>query len=165
MARRRSGRRADLRWTFGSTSALATAAGGTPSAVIVSSGNVSQTLMRIRGSILSWLDTTQAPGGAIFCAMGIIIMPEGQGATTVSSPIADANAPWIWFQSWELAYEEYVTDVIDAPLATVFRAEIDSKAMRILRPDQELQVVFESLNISGSLAVNTAMQARFLLAD
>ncbi len=167
MARRRTrggGRRADLRWTLGGASGLAIGA-GTSASTIVTQGVTSQTLMRVRGNLLCYLDGVQAPGTLVRCAAGFITVPGGLGTTVVSSPITDGDAPWLWFESWALGYEEYVTDVVDAVGASVYRAVIDSKAMRIIRPDQEVQFVFEQATVGDPGSVNIRVDARFLIAD
>ncbi len=161
-ARSRSGRRADLRWTFGSLSVEAQGAGSS-TGTIVQAGNTSQTLMRVRGQILGWLDGVQTPPVSVHVGVGFIITQDG--ATPTSLPLTDGDAPFLYYQTFALAYEEYVTDVIDATGTAVFRHEIDVKSMRIIRPDQKVSMVVENATIAGAGSINVHVGARFLLAD
>ena len=164
MARRSSGRRADLRWTFGSFTFAAFSA-GTSGGTIVTAGSTSQTLMRTRGEISAWLDGTSTPGEGMQIGVGMYVVPGGTGATVLSSPLTDGEAPFFYYEVFQLAYEEMVTDVIDVPQMTSVRKTIDVKAMRVIRPDQEVQVVAENVTNFSAGAVNIVVNARFLLAD
>ncbi len=159
---RSGGRRADLRWTKGAFAFNALGATST-SGVIVAAGNTSQTMMRVRGELLVYLDGTQAPGTFLRVAIGMLIQQAGVTATSV--PLSDGEAPFFWYESFALAYEEAVTDLIAMPGLAVFRKTIDGKAMRVLRPDQEIAVVVEQATIGSSGSINGDVEARFLLAD
>jgi hypothetical protein len=123
--------------------------------------------MRIRGSLVSWVDAAQAvAGNVVRVALGIAPVMEGQGTTVVWSPITDSNAPWMYYEQWVFGYEEMVVDVIDIPGITSYRSVIDVKAQRILRPDVEMQIVIESSTIGGSgLVTNTFFSTRTLLGQ
>ena len=121
--------------------------------------------MRIRGELVSWIDGASAPGKAVQIAVGALVMPEGQGTTVVSSPITDDNAPWLFYERFVLGTEEMVTDVVDIPGLTIFRKTIDVKAMRILRADQEMQIVMENATILASSSVNLSFQASALFGQ
>ena len=120
------------------------------------------TLLRIRGSMLAFADTSQAPGGWITVSMGIIIVPDGSSTTVQYSPVSDDRAPWIWYSAFHLAYEEYVTDVISSQVASGYREIIDNKAMRRIRPDQELQMVVENTTRGSAMSLNCSIAGRLL---
>ncbi len=167
--RRRSNGRGEkvidqTRWS-GATSSFLAQGAGNAALNFVSAANSTDTVLRMRGELLSYADGVQAPGGLVECALGIIKMPEGQGTTVVSSPIADTNAPWMFFETWVLGYEEMVTDVIALSGVSVFRKTIDLKAMRILRPDIEMQIVFEQATIGSAMNTNTTLSIRTLLGQ
>ncbi len=165
MARRRAtGRRADLRWLFSRNNFSAISA-GTSANTQITSGNTSQTIMRTRGSIVAYLDGVQAPGSLIAVSVGFIVMPGGSGTTVTSSPETDGDAPWFWYDTFQLGYEEMVTDVVGLEGLAMYRAVIDSKAMRVLRPDREVQVVIENTTLLTASAVNIGINARFLIGD
>jgi len=163
MARRREGRKIDnLRWNRAHGSALALSA-GTAAVALISVTTLPETIMRIRGNVLTYLDATQAPGGLVLVSMGIIKVPEGTATTVVYDPQADSDAPWLWYSNFHLGYEEYVTDVIDAPGASSMRVIIDNKAMRRTRPDEEYQFVVTNTTVGGAAAINVAYATRILI--
>ena len=154
----------NLRWSGGSNVFSALSAGSV-AATMISGAATTDTIMRMRGELMAYVDTTQAPGGHVRIAVGAIVMPEGQGTTVVSSPITDDLAPWWFYETFALGYEEMVTDVIDVPGITSFRKTIDVKGMRILRPDQEMQIVVENLTIVSALSINVSIVDRILIGE
>ena len=164
MARRRGGRAPNVHWTGFNGASLAQSAGSV-GVNIAAAAHGTETLLRTRGELLCWLDGTQAPGGATTVAVGMIVMPGGSATTVTSDPISNADAPWFWIEQFTLAYEEYVTDVIDSPTTSAIRRVIDSKAMRIIRSDQEIQMVVQQSTIGSAVNINTAVLGRFLTQE
>ena len=167
MARRRgggSGRKADLKWLNASASFTAQAAGSSALA-IVSSGTASQTIMRTRGHLLAYIDGASAPAKLVRLGCGLIIAQSGQGATVLSSPVTDGDAPWFWYETFCLGYEEGVVDTLEYAGVSVVRIPIDTKAMRVLRPNQEVQAVVENVTVGNASAVNICIDIRMLFAD
>ncbi len=163
MARtRRAGRRADLRWTFGSSSFAAQGA-GSASNVIVSSGSTSQTLVRTRGNLLAYVDAAQVPGGLVQVAIGMLVVQAGSTATSL--PLTDGEAPFFYYDAFAIGYEEMVIDVVDVPGITSYRKEIDVKAMRVIRPDQDIVLIVEQASILSAQSINVNVTARFLFSD
>ncbi len=165
MARRfrGSGRRRDVHWANFNETFLALSAGTVAAQIgLLPAGGHPETVVRIRGELMAFVDGAQAPGGLADVAVGVILAQEGLGTTVISSPITDADAPWLWFERFTLGYEEMVTDVVDVPSLTGVRRVIDNKAMRILRPDQELQVVAQNVTIGTAIAVNISVVGRIL---
>ncbi len=85
------------------------------------------------------------------------------GAILTSLPITDGEAPFVWYETFHL-WSETGTGADDA-VAQHHRLVVDSKAMRMLRPDQELVYVVETLAVVGAPVVDTGFAGRFLLAD
>ncbi len=163
MARSRSsGRRADYRWTGGRQAFLAQATGSSQ-AVILTAGNTSQTLMRTRGTLVAFLDGVQTGGELL--DIGIAMLVQQAGATATSLPLTDPEAPFFYYDRFAIGYEEAVSDVVDMPGLSVYRATIDVKAMRVIRPDQEVILIVEAADIAGNANANISVAARFLLAD
>ncbi len=162
MARRRAGKKIDyVHWSYGSASRPAFPAGVAATNVFAAE-HEPQTLLRLRGECLSYIDAAQAAGGgATAVGVGLIAVPEGTGTSVLWSPLSDGDAPWIWYSVFHLGYEEYVSDVIDSPLATCYREVIDSKAMRIIR-NQEIQAVWESSTLLTAISFNSFLQVRAL---
>ncbi len=124
-----------------------------------------QTLMRTRGEIIGWIDGNEASAVAVLVSVGLQLVPAGTGTTVLTDPFGESAASWFYHQEFVLGYEEYVTDVIDAPILTCFRGIVDSKAMRILRPEEEVQSVITNTTLSGAASVNVHMAGRFLFGE
>ena len=162
MARNRVRKIDNLFWTLGTATQGALTA-GTAGSLVITSGTVPATLMRTRGHLAAWLDGTSAPGLGVQVSCGLIVRPEGTGGTVLQSPFTDGNADWFWFSSFFLGYEEMVTDVVDIPLISGYREVVDSKAMRRLKPDQEVQFVVENTTVLSASGININGSFRFLL--
>ncbi len=161
MARRRTGKKIDfVHWTGVQEVFLARGAGSAGLNVLAAS-HEPETLMRFRGNVLCYVDAAQIPGGMVQIALGMQVVPEGTGITVANAPATNPDSPWFWYEIFTLGYEEMVTDVIDVPGATSFRATIDSKAMRIIR-NEEVQLVIENVTLATALSVNCVVNGRFL---
>ena len=141
------------RATFGGFSA------GVVAATMFPAIHEPEILLRLRGELVAYLDAVQAPGSLVDVAVGLILVPEGTGATVLWSPIADSDAPWVWYARMSIGYEEMVTDVVQAAALSGMREKIDNKAMRIIR-NQELQLVAENVTIFTVAAVNISVNVR-----
>ncbi len=156
---RSGGRRADLRWTYGSSHY----SGTTSSAflTLISGSNFSQTLMRSRGQLLCSIDGP-AVNDTIDVGIGFLLAQAGLTGIA-STPLTDGDAPFFWFHAFTLHSQ---TSTQSEVLGTqVYRTEIDSKAMRVVRPDQAVYSVIEVLQVVGTPAVDLDLTCRFLLAD
>ena len=167
MAHRRSNSRFekvidDVRWSGANHSFLAATAGS--SAQLMVSDGDRETILRIRGEIISYGDGVQDPDGALIdCALGAMVVQAGSGTTVIQAPLTDEDAPWFFYERWQLGYEEMVVDVIDVPGITSYRKTIDSKSMRILREGREVQLVFEQITLNNAMTANTSFGFRMLL--
>jgi len=149
-----------VHWTgFQATSLVQSA--GAVGAIVLAAQHLPETLMRTRGELMVYKDSTAAPGELALISVGMILVPEGTGSTVLWSPFTDADAPWFWYESVHIGEEEMVTDVIDVPSLTGSRRVIDSKAMRKVR-NREVQLVVENTTLASAMAVNTAVAGRFL---
>ena len=161
MANKRSGRRADLRWTLGSFVVASLAAGASASFAVIPGGITSQTIMRVRGSWSVWMDSSTVAADVVRFAIGLLTVQSG--ATAASLPLTDGEAPFFWYDIVTLAAEE-VLGGTRAGMSN-YRAVIDGKAMRVLRPDRDVLCVMESADVVGATVLNAAFDGRFLLAD
>ena len=154
-----------MHWVGGSGSILLRNAGSPTGRVqIIGPSNVAVTVMRIRGSLTTWLDdeaATLVPGDVVHCAVGMIVEPGGLAAVT-QSPITDAQAPWWYYERFHLVAETASSDLAQG--GQFYRSEIDVKAMRIVRADQEIGFVVEIADIAQTSTVNFMVTARFLVA-
>jgi len=164
MARRKSGKKIDFtRWTLGSFTSLALSAGSSQAVIITGSSVQSATILRTRGELLVYMDGSQSRGVMLHGAIGLLV--QQIGATATSLPLTDAEAPYFWYETFTLGYEEPVTDVVDIPGITSVRKVIDSKSMRILRAEQEVVCIVEQATLGSGGAINVQVDARFLLGQ
>ena len=167
MARNRSGfqpKIENLRWD-GARHTFSAVSAGTAGQTVITDGSTKDTVMRIRGQLTAYIDGASAPGKLVELAFGLVVQPAGLGTTVVTSSITDADAPWMWYERFVLGTEEMVTDVVDVPGITSYRATVDVKAQRILRPGQELQLVLENATVLAGSAINAVLSLRILLGQ
>ncbi len=162
MARGRHAKKIDtVHWTYGSFTATSLASSGVVGATVAVAQHLPETLLRIRGEWAGAFAGAQADlRGAVITA-GMILVPEGTGATVLWDPVVDGDAPWIWWDVFHLLYNEMVTDVIAAQEAMSARRVIDSKAMRKVR-NTELQVVIRNDAVLGTPTVSALGSVRIL---
>ncbi len=167
MARRRARGRERVigttRWQATAVSGGVLSAGSVAVGAVLGAGAPSETILRTRGTGLLTAASSLAPGTSALISMGLVLVPEGQGTTVIWDPFNDDNAPWMWWQEITLAYEEPVANVIDLPVASAARFEIDSKAMRKANEDEELQFVATNTTFAGAMAIRITANFRFLL--
>ena len=83
------------------------------------------------------------------------------GATSMPSPIDDVDANWVWHRLFQPAVATKAFDANDPGLVEWF--EIDSKAMRIFKPNTTLAFIADGLAVSGSPLSDIAAAVRFLV--
>jgi len=149
-----------VHWTPFIGASLALGA-GSAGQTLLAAQHLPETLMRTRGNLLCYADATQVPGALTDVAIGFILVPEGTGSTVLWSPITDGDAPWFYYDRFAIGYEEGVTDVIALQGVPVYRATIDSKAMRKVR-NREIQMVVEQVTTGTALSINVTAQGRVL---
>ncbi len=158
----RPGKKLDhTRWEF-SSGYLASAGAGVTAFNFSSVGTNPSTLLRMRGEVSSFASSAASPNTSIHVAYGIILVPEGSGTTVQFAPLSDANAPWLLYGVGLLSYDEKVVDVIAVQQMMAFRHTIDNKAMRIIRPDIEMQLVVENTTVQGAMQLDFSYQLRWL---
>jgi len=138
-------------------------AAGTAAVTALAAQHLPETLMRIRGEWAAAFSQVLPAASGTTITLGLIQVPEGTGTTVLWSPVTDGDAPWIWWDTFGLLYQEYVTDVIQSSISSSARRVIDSKAMRKMR-NTELQLVAENATISGLTAatIDVVVTARVL---
>jgi len=161
MPRRRSGKKIDfVHWAYATGNQAALSA-GTAAVTMFVAQHLPETIMRMRGEVLTAIDALQSSPASCNIGVGLILVPEGTGTTVLWSPITDGDAPWMWVDYHTIAHEEVVTDVIAQPLASTYRGVIDSKSMRIVK-NMEIQCVWENVTIGAGINVNSFVQVRAL---
>ena len=166
-ASRGGGRKADLHWvafTGGATALGAGVFGAELKAGLGAIGGRTQTLMRTRGNMVCWVDGAPAVGVLVLVSLGMHLVPEGTGSTVTVSPLTEPGAGWFYHEAVVIGYDEPVTDVIDVPGLSSVRSVIDIKAMRVIRPEIEIQLVIEATTVGGAGAINVHVVGRFLFS-
>ena len=153
-----------IHWEGFAGGSLALAA-GTSAINLISSSTLPFTIMRTRGNLIGFVDSASTPGSLAEIGVGFILVPEGTSTTVLWSPITDPNAPWFYYTRFVIGQEELVTDVIEVATLTGYREVIDSKAMRRVAPDTEVQVVFENATIGGAEDANVFVSGRILFGE
>jgi len=147
-----------FRASFGAVSA------GSIGVLIANATDSTDTVMRTRATLLAYLDGVEDPGTLIECTVALHVVPEGTGTTVIADPISDGNAGrWFYYSTFALGYEEGVVNVLDYGGAAWYREVLDVKAMRISKPDTELQAVLVNTTIQGAGNLNCTIQGRILL--
>lgn len=154
----------NVRWTTANASGLGISA-GTTAVNIFTAQNNRETVLRTRGHFAAWIDAAGGPGTSVIVTAGMALVPEGSGTTAAWEPFSDGDAPWFWYTEFVLAYEERVTDVVDVPGMTSFREVVDSKAMRKIPSDTEIQFVLTNTSLNGALAIDFSFNGRILLGE
>ncbi len=150
----------NVHWTGFNASALALAAAGTAAVTLANAQHLPETILRTRGQSFATIDALSNPGILMRYGIGFAQVPEGTGSTVLWAPLTDSDAPWFWYVTGFVQYEEGVSDATSFE-GSFDRQEIDSKAMRIVR-QREIQVVFETAAISSTAPMNLAVAGRFL---
>ncbi len=151
-----------VHWTLIQESVVAQAA-GIAARNALAAQHLPETLLRIRGEWAANFGSVLGTGVGVVVTAGLIQVPEGTGTTVLWSPNTDGDAPWIWWDAFQLMYNESVTDVLGSPQTSSARRVMDSKAMRKIR-NTELQFVVENVTIAGLSVgtINASMTARVL---
>ena len=150
-----------VRWAGASYNFTAQAAGASAQTMVTD--GTQETILRIRGEMVGWVDAAQAPPKSARFGIGALVVQAGSGTTVIQKPLTDPDAPWLFYVMFTLGYEEMVIDVIDVPQLTSFRKTIDNKGMRILREGREVQLVLENLTLSAAVNANFVFTFRMLL--
>ena len=69
-------------------------------------------MLRFRGHLLAYLDAIPIVADVVQVTVGMRKASDGTGSTVTVRPFTDAGYPWFYHESFVLAYEEGVTDVI-----------------------------------------------------
>ena len=162
-ARRSGGRRADYTWILGTghVNGLSTTQAFDSMTTVLRSS----TLVRTRGEIHVGMD----PGAiddTMVVGVGLIVATDqaiAAGAASLPSPIDDGDADWLWHGLFGLHAATIVSG--DDWIGQSSRREIDSKAMRKVKQNDNLVVVYDSSVLAGSPTADVVIGARFLLAD
>ncbi len=123
------------------------------------------TIMRIRGQLLAQLNAA-AVNERVVLAVGIIVITEEQsstGVTAIPNPQTDMDADWIWHGFLTVTSGQEAAIVNEG---LIDRLEIDSKAMRRVKPGMSLALVAAvAFSVDQAGSVDFMYGARVLVGD
>ena len=120
------------------------------------------TLVRTRGQLMFHMDTGAA-FDAITVAVGLGIFSSdafAAGAASLPGPITDVDYDWIYHRVALL--ESFSATESDASIQQNLQIELDSKAMRKMKPSQTMGFVFEGSIVAGAPTFDFSVAARQL---
>jgi len=148
--RGRSGRPNDYDWSLSFIAQTQVVAAGVAQFSLFQADKA-ETLMRIRGSVSAQLDLGGSTASDA-CTIGFGLIVGSRGSTIGASPLTDGNANWLWFTAFTLA-AEYPVAVGSNQLLQQHRVEVDNKAMRKLREDEDIFLIVENQDANGAPVV------------
>ncbi len=113
------------------------------------------TILRCRGYVQASMDATKQVDDHIRVIFGLGIVSTDAatlGATAMPDPGDEANFPWLWWGSLRL--RSYVAAGAEAWGMTAQRLEVDTKAMRRVKPGQSLVWIAETASVTGAVVTN-----------
>ncbi len=164
-ARRSSGRPNDYDWELSRMTSLATPV-GTISQTEMFLSDTAETLVRVRGEVVVWLDATGSTiGDMMQFAWGLLRAPSGSSDVGVS-PLTEGGANWLAYGLASIGTEVALGNLAAAPgLGAAMRIfHVDSKSMRKLREDESVYFILETADITGAPTVNVGAMFRVLTA-
>jgi len=122
-----------------------------------------ETLVRVRGEVAAGLDSVgSAAGDGMQFAWGLIRGASGSSDVGVS-PITEGGANWLAYGICTL-FTNVAVGTVGGSVQEAKRFEVDSKAMRKMRENESLYLVWETVNITGAPAINAYFTLRALTA-
>ncbi len=158
MARQRSGRKTDYTWIV--TSGAVTAQGATQQRIAVAVFNSSGTVMRVRGELMASMNGPSAADITVL-GVGLIVATDAQvtaGAASFPSPLSVGDADWMWHGFVPLVSQGVVED----QFGNVGKIIVDTKAMRRVKPNEQLVLVADAVLLVGTATVDLAFGVRVL---
>jgi len=124
----------------------------------------SPTIIRTRGEYVMYASAgTNGHEGVMGIGMAVVNRrASGVGTTALPRPISDPDFSWMW-HSYTLL--QWTGSVVTRMGLSMWRGEIDSKAMRkILSKEEEIVFCFEN-NTLETITINVALSVRVLLKE
>ena len=115
--------------------------------------NVPATILRCRGELLMYFDATKQVGDLMIvtAALGIVSADAyTAGVGSMPDPAGEPEYPWLWWGEWRL--DSIVAAAEEGAGLTVHRVSVDTKAMRKIKPGQNIAWIFELGGVVGAPA-------------
>ena len=122
------------------------------------------TLIRSRGMFNVHFDPTST-ADTVHVGLGLMLITNDAfaiGSTAAPGPISDADYDWIWYHVLQMGPAWTATESGNDLQQNTGYMEIDSKAMRKMKPNQTLCFAAEGLVINGGGTIDVTLTARHL---
>ena len=111
------------------------------------------TILRWRGYVSAMFDETVQAGDQAVLTFGVAIVSTDAVGSETPDPASEPSYPWIWWKEFRL--DAFVAS--GAPMGSwgpaAQRYELDSKAMRKIKPRESLLIIGQSTNVTGAPAI------------
>ncbi len=147
MPRNNRGRRTDYQWQFGNFDINAQSAGAAGAILFTAASSL--TVFRLRGTVYSEIDGTATAAELVRVTVGFIQIPSSLSATGGGlEPEGDREESWLWSDSFILSGENAAGGSAHGT------KQVDSKAMRRMKPNERILAAWIVTTIGGAAAVN-----------
>ncbi len=119
------------------------------------------TILRCRGYVQAHMDATKQVDDTMGLGFGLAIVSTDASQSATPDPFADPDYPWLWWGTMFLEAEKTGGD--EAWGISAQRLEVDTKAMRRVKPAQSLVWVAERATVAGAPSVNITFGATRVL--
>jgi len=126
----------------------------------------SPTLIRCRGDlVVRTVGGTVTNSGLVAAGIAVVsVRAADAGSTAVPRPVDEGEFSWLWHK---FMYMQHLSNADTlAPVVSVIRIEVDSRAMRkILSKEEEVVFIIQSDALQGTITYEFAINIRFLLKE
>ena len=122
---------------------------------------VPATILRIRGNVILAFTQDVVIGDEMNLTFGMAVVSSDAftaGAGSMPDPAGEPEFPWLWWSDTFLRQERPVATDSSAWGLSAQRIEIDSKAMRKVKPGESLAMVFQTSASVGAPPVEVDFQ-------
>ena len=161
--RGRSGRRSDYTWSgqtwFNAGLGAGQSLGNGSIAVVGAAG----TIVRVRGQAVATMDVGAADDRMVV-GLGLIVGSDDQfaaGAAAFPSPTDDLDGDWLWHGFFPL---QSLVGTQGGEISQTYRLEVDSKAMRRVKQNDQIVCVADGVILAGSPTADVVAGFRVLFA-
>ncbi len=113
------------------------------------------TILRCRGQIAVGMDESKQVNDTCKLAFGLAMISTdafAAGAGSVPDPAGEADFPWLWW--YEVHLNNFVAAASESGGLYQVRIELDSKAMRKVKPGESLAFITQYVDITGAPIVD-----------
>ena len=113
------------------------------------------TILRVRQLIQASFDSTVQDGDTMSTVFGLGVVSTdafAAGAASMPDPAAEAEYPWLWYG--EIMLRQIGTSDVAAWGINAMRLDVDTRAMRRMKPGQSLAWVMQHQVVAGAPIVN-----------